>query len=135
MKLEPYVFFEGRCAEALAFYQEALSAEVLFMMTNGQSPDQSQVKPGTEHLILHATLRVGATTLMVSDGLCTGTPIFAGFALSVAAENADEARGWFEALAAGGEVRFPLQETFWSPCFGMVTDRFGVLWMVTKATP
>jgi PhnB protein len=133
MHVEPYVFFEGRCEEAIEYYQSALSAEVLFLMRNRESPDRGHVEPGTEEKILHATLRIGTSTVMVSDGHCSGTPRFEGFSLSIAAEGEDRARHLFEALAAGGEVRLPLQKTFWSPCFGMVTDRFGVLWMVSIA--
>jgi PhnB protein len=134
MQIEPYLFFEGRAAEAIEFYRTALSAEVLFVMKNKDSPDQSHVLPNTQEKILHATIRIGATTVMVSDGHCTDQPKFDGFSLSLAADNEGQASNLFVSLAEGGEIQLPLQKTFWSPCFGMVKDKFGVLWMVTTAT-
>lgn len=130
MQLEPYLFFEGRCDEALAFYCGTLGAEVTLLMRYRDSPDPDMITPGAEDKVMHANLRIGDTTVMVSDGLCSGQPAFQGFALSLAPADQAEAERLFAALAAGGEVRMPLAKTFWSPCFGMVTDRFGVMWML-----
>lgn len=131
MYVEPYLFFEGRCEEALAFYRQALGAEVTVLMRYKESPDPGMSPPGAEEKVMHANLRIGETTLMVSDGLCKGQPAFQGFSLSLAVADEAEARRLFTALSEGGVVQMPLAKTFWSPCFGMVVDRFGVSWMVT----
>lgn len=133
MPIEPYLFFEGRCDEALAFYRHALGAEVTSLMRNRESPEPHQpgaLPPGSEDKVLHAVVRIGASTLMASDGRCSGRPVFQGFALTITAPDAARADQMFAALAEGGQVQMPLARTFFSPRFGMVTDRFGVLWMV-----
>lgn len=133
MPIEPYLFFEGRCEEALAFYRRALGAEVTSLMRNRESPEPHQpgaLPPGSEDKVLHAVVRIGDTTLMVSDGRCSGKPVFQGFALTITAPDVARADGMFAALAEGGQVQMPLAKTFFSPRFGMVTDRFGVLWMI-----
>jgi PhnB protein len=132
-RIEPYLFFDGRCEEAIEFYRRALGAEVNFMMRFKESPESHKpdmVPPGSDNKIMHATLRVGDTIVMVSDGRCTGKPDFQGFALSLAAANEAEADRLFAVLAEGGQVQVPLAKTFFSPRFGMVSDRFGVPWMV-----
>jgi PhnB protein len=136
MRVEPYLFFNGRCEEAVEFYKKALGAEVLMLMRFKDSPEPhapGMLPPGSENKIMHVSLRVGGTTVMASDGRCTGESNFQGFSLSVATENEAEAERKFAALADGGEVQMPLAKTFWSPRFGMVTDRFGVGWMVSVA--
>jgi PhnB protein len=133
MQIEPYLFFEGRCEEALAFYRRALGAEVTSLMRNRESPEPHQpgaLPPGSEDKVLHAVVRIGDTTLMVSDGRCSGQPVFQGFALTITAPDVARADEMFAALAEGGHVQMPLARTFFSPRFGMVTDRFGVLWMI-----
>jgi PhnB protein len=133
MPIEPYLFFEGRCDEALDFYRRALGAEVTSLMRNRESPEPHQpgaLPPGTEDKVLHAVVRIGDTTLMVSDGRCSGKPVFQGFALTISAPNVARADQMFAALADGGQVQMALAKTFFSPRFGMVTDRFGVLWMI-----
>lgn len=133
MPIEPYLFFEGRCEEALAFYRRALGAEVTSLMRNRESPEPHQpgaLPPGSEDKVLHAVVRIGDTTLMVSDGRCSGKPVFQGFALTITAPDVARADEMFAALAEGGQVQMPLAKTFFSPRFGMVTDRFGVLWMI-----
>ena len=131
--VQPYLFFGGRCEEALAFYRTALGAEVDFVMRYSESPEPTppgMLAPGYENKIMHTTFRIGTTTLMGSDGC--GEPIdFAGFSLSLAVATEAEADRAFAALADGGQVRMPLARTFWSPRFGMVTDRFGMGWMVS----
>jgi PhnB protein len=131
-KIEPYLFFEGRCEEAIEFYRRALGAEVNFMMRFKESPElqPGMCAPGSENKICHATLRIGDATIMASDGRCAGKPDFKGFSLSLAAADEAEADRLFAALADGGQVQMPLMKTFYSPRFGMVTDRFGMSWMV-----
>jgi PhnB protein len=131
--VQPYVFFGGRCEEALEFYRNAIGAEVEMLMRYNESPEPmppGMLAPGFETKVMHATFRVGASTLMASDG-CGEAPGFAGFSLSLAVPAEAEADRAFGALAAGGEVKMPLTKTFWSPRFGMLTDRFGMGWMVS----
>jgi len=132
-RIEPYLFFDGRCEEAIEFYRRALGAEVNFMMRFKESPEPPKpgmCAPGSENKIMHATLRIGDTVIMASDGRCGGKPRFEGFGLSLAAADEAEADRLFAALADGGQVVAPLAKTFFSPRFGMVTDRFGVCWML-----
>jgi len=136
MHIEPYLFFNGRCEEAIAFYQRALGAEVLMLMRNNEAPEPAppgMLPPGSEDKVMHATLRIGTSNLMLSDGRCDGKTEFRGFSLSIDAANEAEADRLFAALAEGGTVQMPLAKTFWSPKFGMVADRFGVGWMVSVA--
>lgn len=132
MHIQPYLFFEGRCQEALDFYHRALGAEVTMLLRYKESPEPPAcpLPPGAEEKILHSSFRIGESTVHASDGLCQGQPNFQGFALSLSAPNETEANRLFAALADGGQVQMPLGKTFFSPCFGMVTDRFGVAWMV-----
>ena len=132
MPVQAYLFFDGRCEEAVEFYKKALGAKVEMLMRFKENPEPQPgtMPPGSEEKILHTSLRIGDTTVMASDGHCAGKPSFQGFALSLGAPNASEADRLFAALADGGKVQMPLAKTFWSPRFGMVSDRFGVLWMV-----
>jgi PhnB protein len=133
MSVQPYLFFEGRCEEALEFYSRALGAKVELLMRYSESPEPpppGKLPPGSANKVMHASFRVGDTVLAASDGLCSGTPEFSGFSLSVTAPNAAEAERLYAALAEGGQVLTPLSETFFSPRFGMVADRFGLSWMV-----
>jgi PhnB protein len=133
MKVEPYVFFNGRCEEAIAFYQQALGAEVTLQMRMNEAPDPpppGAIPEGFENKIMHANLRIGEMNLMVSDGNSNMQPSFKGFTLSLGVDDSAQAERAFNALAAGGKVVMPLGKTFWSTCFGMLEDRFGVGWMV-----
>lgn len=133
--IQPYLFFGGRCEEALEFYRSALGAQVDFVMRYKESPEPQPpgvLPPGFEDKIMHASFRIGDATMMASDGSEEG-PEFAGFSLSLALPSQAEAQRAFEALAVGGHVSMPLTKTFWSPCFGMLSDRFGVAWMVSVA--
>ena len=133
MKIEPYLFFEGRCEEAVEFYRRALGAEVLMLMRYKDSPEPpppGMVAPGSENKVMHASLQIGETMVMASDGSVSGKPAFHGFSLSIGVKTPAEADRFFNALADGGQVQMPLAKTFWSPRFGMVADRFGVGWMV-----
>jgi PhnB protein len=133
--IQPYLFFEGCCEQAVDFYCEALGAKRVMLMRYKDSPDEpppGMVAPGSEEKIMHAAFRIGDSLVMASDNCCAGKSCrFDGFSLSLTLPGEGEARQAFEALADGGEVMMPLMKTFWSPCFGMVTDRFGVGWMVT----
>jgi PhnB protein len=133
MQVQPYLFFNGRCEEAIEFYRRALGAKVDTLMRYKESPDPpppDMVPPGSENKVMHASLRVGDTTVMASDGSCSGQLGFQGFSLAIAAATPAEADRLFAALADGGQVQMPLTKTFWSPRFGMLTDRFGVGWMI-----
>ena len=130
MQVQPYLFFEGRCEEALAFYRGALGAEVMMLMRFKESPDPGMVAPGTGDKVMHASFRIGETTVLASDGRCQGAPSFQGLALSLTVPNEAEAERLFGALGDGGQVQMPMTKTFFSPRFGMVADRFGVSWMV-----
>lgn len=137
MSVEAYLFYEGRCEEAIHFYQQALGAEVLMLMRMRDSPEPPppSLPPGSEDKVMHASLRVGTSVLMMSDGMGTGGPSFKGFALSVTQPDEAATQRVFAALGDGGQVSMPLGPTFWSPCFGMVKDRFGLEWMVSLADP
>ena len=133
MLIEAYLFFEGRCDEAIEFYRRALGAEVTALMRYAESPEPpapGKLPPGSENKVMHANLRIGSTSVMVSDGRCSGKPGFQGFALTIVPPDITRADLMFAALAEGGQVQMPLAKTFWSPRFGIVTDRFGVLWMI-----
>jgi PhnB protein len=131
MKVEPYLFFYGRCDEAIEFYTKALRAEVTSLMRFKEAPDQSMVAPGWGEKVMHTAFKVGDTTVMASDGhTAEGKLNFQGFALTIQVASEAEADRFFKALSEGGHVRQPLSKTFFSAKFGMVTDRFGVLWMV-----
>ncbi len=130
---EPYLFFNGRCEEAIEFYRKALGAEVEMLMRfkdNPEPPQPGTAPPGVENKVMHASLRIGENSVMASDGRCTGKLNFDGFALSLRVKSEAEADRLFAALADGGKAQMPLAKTFFSPRFGMVTDRFGVLWMI-----
>ena len=133
MQVQPYLFFDGRCEEALEFYKKALGAQVDMLMRNKESPDAKMCVPGNENKIMHTSFRIGETAVMASDGFCTGKPEFKGFSLSITAKTEAEAEKMFNALADGGQVRMPLTKTFFSPRFGMVADKFGVGWMILVA--
>jgi PhnB protein len=133
MQVQPYLFFEGRCEEALAFYGGALGAEVTMLMRFKDSPDPGMAPPGAADKVMHATMRIGETTVMASDGRCQGRQDYHGFSLSLTVPNETEAERVFGALADGGQVQMPLTKTFFSPRFGMVADRFGVPWMILVA--
>ena len=131
--IQPYLFFSGRCEEALAFYKTTLGAEIEMVMHFKDNPEPSPerpVPPGFENKVMHAGFRIGGSTLMASDGCGDPSP-FNGFSLSLTLPTEDDCRRVFAALADGGKVTMPLGRTFWSPCFGMVTDRFGLGWMIT----
>jgi PhnB protein len=130
MQVQPYLFFDGRCEEALDFYRAALGAEVTMLMRFKESPEPAMVPGANGEKVMHAVFRVGSTPIMASDGRCGGQPKFEGFALSLTADTVEDADRLFTALSEDGKVQMPLTKTFFSPRFGMVADRFGVSWMV-----
>ena len=131
MHLQPYVFFDGRCDEAIEFYRQAIGAQVQMLMRFKDSPQKNDpCAPADLNKVMHAQVRVGETTVLMSDGRAQGKPRFEGFALSLYAANEAEAERLFAALGEGGQVQMPMSKTFFSPRFGMLSDRFGVMWMV-----
>ena len=131
--VQVYLFFDGNCEEAVEFYKKALGAEVEMIARYSDSPEpmpEGSVKPGYENKIMHASFKVGDTTIMASDNCMTDSP-HKGFSLSINAGNEADARRYFDALSEGGHVEMPLSPTFWSPLFGMLTDKFGIGWMVS----
>ncbi len=137
MLIQPYLYFEGRCEEAIEFYRNTLGAEVTMLMRYKDSPEPlrpGMLPPGSENKVMHSSLKIGDTTMMASDGRCSGKPDFKGMSLTVSAGNDGEAERLFTALGEGGTVQMPLTRTFFSSRFGMVADRFGVSWMILVST-
>ena len=136
-ELTPYLFFGGRCEEALAFYRDAVGAEVEMLMRFDESPEPpppGMLPAGFEKKVMHASFRVLGVLLMASDG-CGEASKSVGCHFSLAVPTEAEARKAFDALAVGGNVEMPIGKTFWSPCFGMLTDKFGIGWKVTVHAP
>jgi PhnB protein len=133
MQVQSYLFFDGRCEEALDFYKSALGIKVDMLMRFKDNPEPMKpgmCPPGAEDKVMHAAFRIGDSLVMASDGMAKGNPEFKGFSLSVDAASEAEADKLFAALGKGGQVQMPLGKTFFSPRFGMVADKFGVSWMV-----
>ena len=133
MKVEPYLSFNGRCQEALGFYNQGVGAEVLVKMRFSESPEPcppGSIPPGTENKIMHASMQIGSTVVMATDGGCQDAAGFEGISLALSVSDAAAADRVFNALADGGNVEMPLTKTFFSPSFGMLKDKFGVTWMV-----
>jgi PhnB protein len=133
--VQPYLFFGGCCEEAIDFYKKAVGAQVEMLMHFKDNPEPPQpgcpVPPGDK--VMHASLRIGNSLVLVSDGHTMGKPTFQGFSLSLTTANEAEAEKLFGALSAGGQVQMPLMKTFFSPRFGMLADKFGVEWMIYVA--
>lgn len=134
MQIQPYLFFDGRCEEAIAFYRQAVGAEVVMLMRYADGPEGSAQCPDGTQLsadkVMHACLQIGASQVLVSDGMCGGQPKFDGFSLALTADDDAAAKRLFEALADGGQVQQPLMAAFFASSFGMLADRYGVSWMV-----
>ena len=131
--VQPYLFFDGRCEEAVEFYCKTLGAQVETLTRFKDSPDPGMCAPGAGDKVMHASFRIGESTVLASDGRCEGRPSFQGFSLSLTVPDEAEAERLFAALADVGQVQMPLTKTFFSPRFGMVADRFGVSWMIYVA--
>ncbi|WEF27849.1 VOC family metalloprotein YjdN [Klebsiella aerogenes] len=138
MSLNPYIAFAGNCAEAIAFYQQTLNAELMFKMTFGEMPPPAQDAadgcPSGQKMaadaIAHASLRIAGSEIMVSDSVFGDSVQYAGFTLVLNPADVTEGQRWFEGLAVGGRIEMAWQETFWAHGFGKVVDRFGVPWMI-----
>ena len=135
MHVQPYLFFDGRCDEALDFYKKAVGATVEMLMRFKDSPDQSMVTPESREKVMHCNFRIGDSVVLASDGQCNGKPTFQGVALVINAKDDAEAERVFGALGEGGQVQMPIIETFFASRFGMVADRFGVGWMILVPQP
>jgi PhnB protein len=137
MQVTPYLYYDGRAEEALAFYEATLGARIGMVMRFGDMPpdphEDNQHGDGPHapaDKIMHASVRIGDTVLYASDGRCGGKAAFEGFALSLNAATDAEAETWFAALARDGDIRLPMGETFFATRFGVVADPFGIVWMV-----
>jgi len=132
MLLQSYLFLGGHAEEAIEFYGQALGAKVEMLMRYSDSPEPPQMplSAGWEKKVMHASIKIGSCSLMLSDGCGENERGFAGFSLSLSVANEAEAQRTFEALGVGGEVNMPLTKTFFSPAFGMLADKFGLGWMV-----
>jgi PhnB protein len=133
MQIQPYLFFDGRCEEALEYYKRVLGAKVEALMRFKDSPDPNACAGGSGEKVMHANFRVGETQVMASDGRCTGHPKFEGFSLSITVTHPAKAERLFAGLAEGGQVQMPMTQTFFAERFGMVADKFGVSWIILAA--
>ena len=136
MKVEPYLFFNGQCEEAIEFYKQTLGAKVLMALRFRDNPDKPgpyKVAPDLDDKIMHASLKIGETEVLMSDGMGTGRPEFKGITLALGVQSEAEADRVFNALAEGGQIKMPIGKTFFSPRFGGVADRFGVSWIIVTA--
>jgi PhnB protein len=133
MLVQPYLMFNGRCEEAMEFYKKATGGEVQMLMRFKEAPDQpppGMVPPNWDNKVMHACIKIGDTDVMASDGCDTSGANFKGISLSLTVANEADAAKRFAALSEGGQVTMPLGKTFFAKSFGMLTDRFGVSWMV-----
>ena len=133
MQVQPYLNFDGRCNEALEFYRNTIGAKVTMLMRFKDAPDKSMISPGSEEKVMHSAVLMGDSMVLMSDGRCTGKANFHGIALAISTKTEAEADRIFTGLADGGQVNMPLSKTFFSPKFGMLSDKFGVGWMVLVA--
>ena len=130
--LQPYLFFGGRCEEALEFYRQKLGAEIVTLRRFKEAPEPVPGLPDCfNDKIMHASVRIGESIWMASDGQCEGNPNFEGFSLSITVPDESEAERLFTALSEEGLVVMPLEKTFWTSKFGVVQDRFGLSWMIS----
>ena len=131
--IEPYLFFAGRCEEALEFYESTLGATREMLMRFDEAPDpvpEGMMAADWGKKVMHASLLIGTGRIMASDGCNADDAGFSGFSLSIAPADEAEARKIFNALAEGGTINMPLEKTFWSPCYGMLTDKLGIGCMI-----
>ena len=134
MQVQPYITFGGRCEEALEFYKKSVGAEVTGLLRWKDSPDAGmKPPPGYEDKVMNAAFRIGETRMMADDGLSEKTAEFKGMTLAIEVADDAEAKRVFMALGEDGKVTMPLMKTFWTSSFGMLTDKFGVPWMVNVA--
>ena len=133
MQAIPYLNFDGQCAEAFAFYRDALGGEIVISSTYGESPMAEQCGPDSADHVMHSQVEAAGAILMGADG---PPPHAAGStAINIVPDSIEEAERIFAALAEGGTITMPLAETFWAHRFGALTDRFGKSWMVNHLKP
>jgi len=133
MLVQPYLFFDGKCEEALNYYKSKLGAKVDMMMRFKESPEPASMQglpANAGDKIMHSSFHIGDTMLMASDGMCGGKPNFQGLSLSIAVDDDATAERLFNALKADGQAQMPMSETFFASRFGVVADKFGVSWMI-----
>lgn len=131
--VNPYIAYKGNCREAIEFYKNALDAKVLFTHTVGESP-MSDMGPAEN--IMHCTIKVGDSTIMMCDDPRPDAEAGGGnISLAIGLNDPERARQLFDNLAKDGSVIMPLDKTYWAEAFGMVTDKFGVKWMVNCDAP
>jgi len=130
MKMESYLFFDGKCKEAFEFYASVLGGKIVAMLPHAETPAEAAVPPEWRDKIMYARLEVEGQALLASDVPPQQSGRMQGFHLSLSVKTAEEAERIFAALSEGGKISMPLGETFWSPRFGMLTDRFGTPWMI-----
>ena len=131
--VKPYIAFRGNCREAIEFYKKAIGAEEIFSQTYGDSPMPDMGRPDA---IMHATIKVGDSHIMMCDDVHTQNPTVGGnISLAIGLNDVEKARAYFDNLSDGGKVGMPLEKTFWAEAFGMLIDRFGIKWMVNCESP
>ena len=136
MQVQPYLFFDGCCEDALAFYSQALGAQVTTLMRYQDSPEPPPPGDAMDgEKIMHANLQIGDTQIMASDGMSSGNATFKGISLSINASSDAEADRIFAALSQGGQVQMPMGATFFASRFGVLADKFGVSWMIIVPLP
>ena len=131
--VSPYIAFKGNCRQAIDFYTSALGAEVLFTQTVGES---GMPNMGPAENIMHCTIKVGDSTIMLCDD--PGPEAAAGngnISLAIGLRDPELAKQLFGNLAKDGSIILPIEKTYWAEAFGMVTDKFGVKWMVNCGAP
>ena len=138
MRVQPYLFFDGRCEEALEFYRKTLGAEVTALMRFKENPEPDSGAPGMDmqalaEKVMHGSFRLGDTEVLVSDGCAENKMTFQGFSLTISVPEIERAERLFAALGEGGQVQMPMTQTFFAKRFGMVADKFGVSWMILAA--
>jgi PhnB protein len=130
MRVEPYLFFEGKAEEAINFYRKVVDAKDVQIMRYKDSPEPGHCPTADTNKIMHAAIHIGETLVMLSDGNCTGQPKFDGIALSLSVKTDADADRYFANLSEGANVILPITKTFFSSRFGMLKDKFGVMWMI-----
>ena len=131
--ITPYIAFQGNCREAIEFYKSALDATVLFSQTMDESPMAGM---GPAENIMHCTIKVGDSTVMMCDDPSPdGTPVGGNISLAIGLNDPEKAKEYFAKLSEGGTVIMALEKTFWAEAFGMLTDKFGIKWMVNCDAP
>jgi PhnB protein len=130
MNIEPYLSFNGNCKEAFQFYEKALGGKIAGIFTYGESPMAAQTPPEMKNWVMHVRLDVAGQAIMGADAPPQMFSKPQGFSVSIGVKSVEEAERLFAALSPGADIKMPIQQTFWSPRFGMLIDRFGIPWMI-----